>query len=519
MSDVNLARRTDAEVFFAGVNISRSLRKYLMSISYIDNEEDEADDLQIEIEDRDDVWLTSWLQKAIEAAASANLSGSKDTTTYKVKAKSGVNIRSGGGTKYKKLGKLAHGAEVEVIVISNGWASIVHGAGAAFVEAKQLTTTGTGSSKKASKYAQVSYGSKGADVKTMQTLLISLGYNVGPKGANGKFGSKTRTAVIQFQKDQKLPGKLGYFGPNSWTALLKATQKKKAADRASKGLRIQAGFVRQNWNGDGADIVLDCGEFELDSVSSSGPPSIITFKATSLPYRNSVRQTKKSKAWENYTLSGIANEIAGKSGMACMYESAHNPAYTRLEQLTESDISFLSRLCHNAGISLKVTNNIIVLFDQRAYETKPAVLTIKRGKSGGYTKWKINTGKADTQYAMCRVSYTNPATGKLIEGIAYSDNYDANKDDNQCLEITAAVKSIGEAKELAEKRLRLHNKYEYKAVFTFPGNPDLLAGNTAVLSGWGAWDGKYIIKQAKHKVDASGGYETQITLRRALEGY
>ena len=40
-----------------------------------------------------------------------------------------------------------------------------------------------------------------------------------------------------------------------------------------------------------------------------------------------------------------------------------------------------------------------------------------------------------------------------------------------------------------------------------------------MLRGWGMWNGKYMIKQAKHTVDGSGGSTTQISLRRVLEGY
>ncbi|MDO4541183.1 MAG: hypothetical protein Q4B48_08880, partial [Syntrophomonadaceae bacterium] len=76
-----------------------------------------------------------------------------------------------------------------------------------------------------------------------------------------------------------------------------------------------------------------------------------------------------------------------------------------------------------------------------------------------------------------------------------------------------------EAQTLAAKYLRQHNKYERTATFTLPGNPDLVAGVTVFLSGWGGWSGKYIVKQAKHTVAGSGGYTTQITLRRVLEGY
>ena len=72
MSNENIARRSAVEVFFAGKDISQSLRKYLISLTYTDNEEESADDLQIKLHDRDDVWLTEWLNQAIQSAASAS---------------------------------------------------------------------------------------------------------------------------------------------------------------------------------------------------------------------------------------------------------------------------------------------------------------------------------------------------------------------------------------------------------------------------------------------------------------
>ena len=230
-----------------------------------------------------------------------------------------------------------------------------------------------------------------------------------------------------------------------------------------------------------------------------------------------IRQTKKNKAWENTTLSAIANELAGANGMTCMYESANDPFYKRLEQVDASDIDFLSRLCHDAGISLKATNSIIVLFDQATYEAKGAVITIRRG-DGSYTKCKLTVGAPDAQYASCRVSYVDPASGKCIEATAKIEDYNADAKNNQQLEVKARVSSKDEAKALAEKHLRLHNKYTKSATFTMPGNPALVAGVTVMLEGWGGWNGKYIITQAKHTVSDSG-YTTQIKLRRVLEGY
>ena len=350
MGNQSIARRTVVEIAFDGVDITESIRPYLLSVTYSDNEEDEVDDLQITLQDRDRIWIEQWLMEAIEAAAAAKL-------------------------------------------------------------------------------------------------------------------------------------------------------------------EIEAVLLQENQRSDGKDIYFPFGTFELDTVTASGPPNVVTIKATALPFNATIRQMKKTKAWEGYTLSGIANEIASNNGMICMYESAYNPAYDRVEQIKTSDIAFLRKLCHEAGVSLKTTNKIIVCFDQAQYEAKDEVLLIQRG-DGTYTKYSVGTSTADTQYSSCRVRYNNPAKGQCIIGIAT----DSKIKSKQQLEIEARVASVGEAQTLAEKTLRLHNKFQKTASFTMIGNPDLVAGVTVKLQKFGGWDGKYIISQAVHKVGSSG-YTTQIQLRNVLEGY
>jgi len=354
MSDVNLARRTEVEISFAGTDITKDIKPYLKSITYTDNECLDADDLQLTLQDRDGLWLESWLNDAVDAAAAAKL-------------------------------------------------------------------------------------------------------------------------------------------------------------------KISAKIIRRNWQSDGRDDVLPCGAFELDSVTASGPPAVVTIKATALPFGSAVRQTKKSKGWESYKLSGIAGEIASNAGMSLMYEAKSDPFYKRTEQLKTSDIDFLIRLCSDAGISLKAANSQLVLFDQAAYEALPPVLTIKRADlkkpaAGIYTKYKLSAGAAETQYASCRVSYVDPNSGECVEGTAQADGKDTKT--GQCLEVSAKVSSPGEAQALAAKRLRLHNKLERSAVITLPGSPVLAAGVTVQLEGFGGWSGKSIVSQAVHTV--SGGYTTQIKLRRCL---
>lgn len=422
MSSKDNARRTAVEIAFDGADITKSIRPYFRSMTYTDNEEDETDELQIQVHDRDSVWMEKWLSAAIEAASSttaAASTGSSASSYTVVKGDTLSGIAAKYGTTYQKL------AEENGIKNPN---------------------------------------------------LIFPGQVI------------------------KIPG----------------TDSAASSAASPTGFKMEGVIVPENWAGGGSDAVLPCGEFELDSVAASGPPAVIDIKGTSLPFSAQVRQTKKSKAWESYTLSGIAKEMAAANGMVCMYESASDPFYSRVEQIKTSDIQFLETLCHNAGISLKATNRILVLFDQAAYESKAAAFTIKRG-GGAYTKYKLNVGTADTQYSSCRVSYVLPS-GKCISATAKVEDYKADAKNNQQLEITARVADKEEAKALAEKLLRKHNRYAKTATFTLPGNIALVAGVTVMLERWGAWDGKYIITQAKHTVGGSG-YTVQIKLRRVLEGY
>lgn len=296
-----------------------------------------------------------------------------------------------------------------------------------------------------------------------------------------------------------------------------AAQKEETAALDSgkaKGAQISAMIIQRNRDSDGKDRVLDCGLFEIDSLDGSGPPAQVSLKATSLPYSSTVRTEKKTKAWENIKLSAIAAEIASKNGMKVMFISSYDPKYTRREQVQTSDIVFLQRLCKDAGISLKVSANIIVLFDEADFEKKPTVRNIVRG-AADVISYRFGTSTNDTKYAKCHVTYTDPKTKQTIEYTYTLRNADQN---GQVLEINEKVQNREEARQLAMKRLRQKNKAEFSAEFSLVGDALLVAGVTVQVVGWGMFDGKYIVETATHSVTASG-YTLQIKLRRVLEDY
>lgn len=449
MSDKALARRTEAQVVLNGVDISVYVNRDWLSFAYTDNEEDEADDLQIKVEDRDGKWLTKYLNSTIDSAAQGGqiinsisqtgASAGSDYPTYTVTAATGLNVRRGAGEKYKILGKLAYGTTVAVQEFYSSWAKITYSGSVGYIKGSSLRKNA---------------------------------------GISSESGGTVSEAV-----------------------------------QSAKGLKISAAIILCNGNGDGKDAMLDCGQFELDSISAQGPPATVTIKATSLSFSNPIRQTLKSKVWENCLLSAIARKIASENGMGLLFESKNDPAYTRIEQYQTSDIAFLQKLCHDAGCSLKSAGSILVIFDQAEYESKNTVRTIKYGADGGYIRYKIDSG-TNSCYTSCRVYYTAP-DGTTISATEYAENYNENSANQQCLEVCRKVSGIAEAQELAHKLLRLNNKYELTGTFTFPGDTSLAAGNTVELSGFGFGDGKYIIRTAKHSISASG-YTTQITIRKCM---
>lgn len=272
-------------------------------------------------------------------------------------------------------------------------------------------------------------------------------------------------------------------------------------------------IIQKDWENDGERRVLDCGEFTIDTIRASGPPTKITIKATSLPAGSSVRAVKKNKSWENIRLSAIAAQIAAAGNLKSYFSGDYDPVYSRKEQSNESDISFLSRLCVDAGMSLKVTAGALVIFDEDEYEKKPAIRTFSP-KKGNVLSYSFSDGSSDKSYSSCHVSWTD-TNGTTIE-YTYTPRID-NPGTGEVLEISERVDSREEARKLAMKRLKAKNKDRFSASLKIIGDAGLAAGATVNVSGWGTFDGKYMIKTAAHSIGS--GYTTDLTLRKCLGGY
>lgn len=278
-----------------------------------------------------------------------------------------------------------------------------------------------------------------------------------------------------------------------------------------KGATLKASLVTQHWIEQGKTEELPLGTFEIDEIEGDSSPSAITIKALSVPESVSLRGEAKTKSWEAVTLSRIAREIAGHAGLSLFYDTDDDQTYDRIEQTEQSDLAFLQKNCEDAGLSLKVSDRQIIIFDEEKYESLEPVMTIVRGDSLVLSH-RFTTTTRDV-YSACRVSYSD---AKRKQTYSYTYTAPNKPATGKTLVINQRAGSLARAEKLARKKLRQRNKGETKMTFTLLGDIRLLAACTVMVQGYGKLDGKYFIETATH---SGSGYKVNIELRGVLEGY
>lgn len=253
---------------------------------------------------------------------------------------------------------------------------------------------------------------------------------------------------------------------------------------------------------------LKCGSFTVDELTSSGAPSVFEIKAVSVPVDPSIRREKKSRAWESVTLFQIASDIAETGGLQLFYE-AETINYDRRDQSDKSDLSFLMGLCKDDGLSLKLTDNKLVIFEEKKFDQRPPIATIKRTDVSSYN---FST-QAHDLYASCTVSYRDAADDSDLEYTFTDPSIPTGK----TLRVVKRVESIAEAERLAKSRLRAANKRETTGSVSIQGNTNLYGGGNVMIEGFGVFDGKYNLDSVTSSV--SSGFSQSLGLTLVLEDY
>ena len=288
-----------------------------------------------------------------------------------------------------------------------------------------------------------------------------------------------------------------------------------------RGEKIRIKHRLTNWSSQKV-IEHDLGEFCIDNIDYSGPPSIVALRGVSVDITSNIMDAKECKSWEDVTIEKIAQDIAKKCNLKLECDFEFNRVYERVEQRLESDYTLLKRLCGEAGITIKLYSNKLILFEESKYEARGPQIKISELDCKDY---RFSIDDADT-YSGCRISYYDYMLDKKIEYTFYAKKRAGYKKNTQrllFLNYDAAVpgETQQQKKEyllkIAQKELREKNKVGVTCSLTLYGQEQQLSASDIVaVYSFGRFDGNYIITEIT--TDYSE-YQHSISLRKCLEGY
>ena len=286
--------------------------------------------------------------------------------------------------------------------------------------------------------------------------------------------------------------------------------------------------------------MLDCGLFEIDEMELSIPPDTITIKAIAAAIGKDLR-TKNSKRYEKQSLRKIAQAIADKHGLTLMGDTSKIASIEVVSkaQDNESDLSFLAKLAKEYGIIFSVRGNDLIFLDPEKLEESDAISTITRPDVSRATFKDKTSGTFEAAVVSKRDTKSNTIKKWSLQGeaAAWRAKDDAIKNDpnltpmekatqrallavevNKTKKDTIVVGGRAENESQAEAKskgaLREKNKDKLSGSFSVSGSPLLVSGVNVEMDGFGAFNGKWTVKESRHSISRDGGYTTDVSIRK-----
>jgi phage protein D len=220
-----------------------------------------------------------------------------------------------------------------------------------------------------------------------------------------------------------------------------------------------------------------------------------------------MRQEKKTRGWENIKLSAIAGDIAKTNGLTLFWDSQEDPLFERRDQVDTSDLAYIQSLCKDYGISVKVSDEQLVCYNDEEYELKDAVASLKF-EDKNIINYSFKTKTRGTHKG-AKVKYHDAVKDEDFEVYAEEEEDEELGED---LIVNQKAESLADAEAIAKSKLHEANKKETTGSISLMGDMRFVAGINIQISGWGKFDGKYFIEKAEHSIGGSG-YTTSINLR------
>ena len=220
-------------------------------------------------------------------------------------------------------------------------------------------------------------------------------------------------------------------------------------------------------------------------------------------------RTKRSEAYERQNLRNIAEKVAARHGLKITGDTSrlNNIPFDRKTQNDVNDLSFLHKTAKEYGFIFSVRGEQLVFLDPSELEKVDAILSFKRENISNYS---FRDKTADT-FQTAEVSRRDVTTSTVQKWRIETSGDPTKKD---ALIVGGRVENEAQAEAKAGGAMRQANKDKLTGSFSTMGNPLLVSGVNVEMLEFGAFSGKWTVKDSSHKISSDGGYTTTVSLRK-----
>lgn len=246
------------------------------------------------------------------------------------------------------------------------------------------------------------------------------------------------------------------------------------------------------------------GVFSGLEIEFSGPPSVVVIRASAMNLRKNMK-AKKTRSFENKTLSDIVSSIANEHGYtAIVDEFLATIFFIHVAQTNETDWQLINRLARDYDAFVKAAGGklVVAMRGQKISVATRAQLPTVTLEPKDVERWSIKySDKTKTKSVKARWHDKASAQMQVIESGSGEPQ----------LVLEKIYDSEADAKQAADAKLNKMQRLERVARIKLAGRTDLVAMGQLVLKKFRTGvDGDYKLTRVDHVLSADRGYRCEI---------
>lgn len=258
-------------------------------------------------------------------------------------------------------------------------------------------------------------------------------------------------------------------------------------------MSVKLGVERKLW---------DTGQYYISEVNLQGPPHELTVRGLSSPFiLVKALQNHHERAWQHdeVTLSEMMEKVVREAGFKFEFNAPDERMPITL-QIGESDGEFLTRIGRLRDLRFKVSDDKIVVFKTDASVNLSGVplKTVKVRYVGETMKYTYRRNEQAYQSAKAYAQNLQAGEPDIIEVGSGEPKFTFKE----------TFGTVKQAESACQAKLAEHDRNTRVASITLPGQPDIIAGGTMILSDFPREmnDKKFLIETVTHNFSSTGGY-------------